>query len=183
MQRYNSTIRNKIGECPMCSNGKKVPLIKGACHSHYWLGVKMKSADKMAEKEDNCDDEDVATLKKDLDLIFSRWLRYSAVEEDGLCTCFICGWRDYAQNMDAGHYIKRGNSFLRFDTRNVTVNCKTCNQYKKGNLIAYSKKLEEKSPGITEILLEESNIVYKFSRDELKQLISEYSQKLLALKK
>jgi hypothetical protein len=179
----NSTIRQKFGECPLCGNGREVALTKGLCTSHYWLGVRMKSVNKVASREDQADDEDVATLKKDLDLIFSRWLRQSGADKDGICECFICGDKGHYSIMQAGHYVKRGNSFLRFDTRNVKINCKDCNEYKGGNYIQYAFKLEEQSPGITEYLVEEGNIVYKFTRQELKDLIAEYSRKLKLLQK
>lgn len=178
----NSTIRIKFGECPLCSNGKEVALTKGLCQSHYWLGVRMKSVNKVIGKEDQMDDEDVATLKKDLDLIFSRWLRQNGADKDGTCECFICGHKDHYSVMQAGHFIKRGNSFLRYDTRNVTINCKPCNEYKDGNLVLYAQKLEERNPGITSILMEEGNIIYKFTRQELKDMIADYSRKLKQLK-
>lgn len=179
----NSTIRTKFGECPLCSNGKEVALTKGFCQSHYWLGVRMKSVNKMASKEDQSDDQDVATLKRDLDLIFSQWLRKSGANENGICECFICGHAAHYSEMQAGHFVKRGNSFLRYDPRNITINCKSCNEYKDGNLVLYAKKLEEQNPGITSILMEEGNIVYKFTRQELKDLISEYTKRLKQLHK
>lgn len=179
----NSTIRTKFGECQLCSNGKEVALTKGLCPSHYWLGIRMKSVNKMAAKEDQSDDEDVATLKKDLDLIFSRWLRLNGADKDGACECFICGHKDHYSVMQAAHFVKRGNSFLRYDPRNVAINCKPCNEYKDGNLVLYAQKLEQLNPGITAILMEEGNIVYKFTRNELKDMIAEYSRKLKQLQK
>jgi hypothetical protein len=37
-------------------------------------------------------------------------------------------------------------------------------------------------PNVTEVLLEESRIIYKYSREELRNLINEYTQKLKSLK-
>jgi len=45
----------------------------------------------------------------------------------------------------------------------------------------FGKKLEIERSGITEILLEESRIIHKWSRDELLQMIAEYSLKVKAL--
>jgi hypothetical protein len=180
--RYGSTIRQKTGECEVCANGKSVPLTKGLCYNHYWLNVRMKSVNKMAEKEDQFDGDDVATLKKDLDLIFSRWLRLSVADKKGMCTCYICGNQVRWQDAQAMHFVKRGHSFLRYDTRNVKVGDKVCNEYKDGNLVEYAKKLERENPGITEILIEEGNQIYSFTRQELKDMIADYSGKLDLLK-
>lgn len=177
----NSTIKIKFGICDLCNNNKEVALIKGMCASHYWLGVRMKSTNKQSSKDDNDDDPDVATLKNDLDLIFSRWLRRSGADKNGFCKCFICGKSQHYKCAEAGHYIKRGNSFLRYDARNVKINCHKCNQVLDGNYALYTKKLEEENPGITSILIEEGNVVYKFTRQELKDMISDYSNKLKQL--
>lgn len=31
-----STIKQKVGQCPECDNGKIIPLISGRCSVHYW---------------------------------------------------------------------------------------------------------------------------------------------------
>ncbi len=179
-----STIRQKTGVCEICDDGKQVSLTKKLCSNHYWQGIRMKSVIKQSSKEP-IDDEDVATLKIELDGIFSKWVRLSASDENGIVSCFICGnkvrWQD-AQNM---HYVKRGNSFLRYDPRNCKAGDKECNEYKNGNYLEYTKQLERNANGVTDILLEEANIVYKFTRHELKQLINHYSElvsKLLVIK-
>lgn len=178
---YNSTIRQKVGECDVC--GKRVPLTKGLCHTHYWLNVRMKSVNKLADKEDAADGDDVATLKKDLDLIFSKFLRLSSADKNGICTCYICGSEIRWQDAQVMHFVKRGHSFLRYDTRNCKVGDKACNEYKDGNLVEYAKKLETENPGITEILIEEGSSIYSFTRQELKDMIADYSSKLSLLTK
>jgi hypothetical protein len=179
---FNSTIRQKVGECKLCDNGKNVSLTKGLCHTHYWQGVKMKSINKLADKEDLNDDEDVATLKKDADILFSRWLRMSAADKEGNVKCFICDSKLRWQDAQCMHYVKRGNSFLRYDNRNCKVGDKACNEYKDGNYVEYTKKMEAEHPGITQMLIEEGNLVYSFTRHELKELISELTNKINSLK-
>jgi hypothetical protein len=177
---FNSTIRQKVGKCSVCP--KVGPLTKGMCHTHYWQNIKLKSVNKLADKEDRYDDEDVATLKKDLDDVFSKYIRLKMADKNGQVSCFICELKLNWKAAQCMHYIKRGNSFLRFDERNCKCGCKTCNEYKDGNMVEYAKKLEEKNPGITEILFEEGTIVYKFTRHELKELISDYTEKVRILK-
>lgn len=177
---FNSTIRQKVGECEVC--GTKGPLQKKLCHTHYWLSVRMKSVNRLAAKEDQYDNDDVATLKKDLDQIFSQYVRLSAADEKGIAECFICGARARWQDMQNNHFVSRSNSFLRYDTRNCKCGCNNCNVIKGGNLVEFARKLEQDKPGITEILLEEGHTIYKFERYELKQWIGDYSAKVREMK-
>lgn len=177
---FNSTIRQKVGKCSVCP--KVGPLTSKMCHTCYWQSVKIKSVNKSGDKDDRFDDEDVATLKSDLDTIFSQYIRLKVADKNGQVSCFICGVKMRWQEAHNNHFIKRSHSFMRYDERNCKCGCPTCNVIKGGNYLLYAKKLEEESPGITEILFEESAIVFKFTRHELKELISEYTEKVRLLK-
>lgn len=180
MYGRNSTIKVKFGVCPLCNNDKEVALTKGLCNSHYWQGVRMKSVERQQERE--IEHEGLQDLIKEADDVFSKWVRLSAADKDGFIYCYICGKKVRWQDGEAMHYVKRGNLFLRYDPRNVKAGEEDCNRFKYGNYIKYAQKLEQESPGITEILYQEGNIVYKMGRDELKGIITEYSLKLKSLK-
>ena len=179
---YNSTIRQKTGSCPLCNHDRPQPLTKGLCTNHYWQGVRMKSVDKLAAKEEMGIEPDLQDLINTADAVFSKYIRTKAADESGFIPCFICGNLFTIAESDAMHYVKRGNMFLRYDERNVKAGCKNCNQHKGGNYIEYTRQLERLSPGITEYLLTEGNLVYKYSHNELKQVITEYTLKLKQLK-
>ncbi len=179
---FNSTIRQKTGSCPLCNHDRPQPLTKGLCTNHYWQGVRMKSVDKLAAKEETGIEPDLQDLINTADAIFSKFIRLKAVDENGLIPCFICGMPYSVAESQAMHYVKRGNMFLRYDERNVKAGCIPCNQYKGGNYIEYTRQLEKQSPGITEYLLTEGNLIYKYTPSELKQVIAEYTLKLKQLK-
>ena len=40
-----------------------------------------------------------AQLRKELDALFSRYIRYSAVEPDGLVSCYTCPYRGEPKKM------------------------------------------------------------------------------------
>lgn len=178
---YNSTIRQKMGSCPLCSSDRKQPLTKGLCQNHYWQGVRMKSIDKLAAKDETSLEPDLQDLVNTADAIFSKYIRLKAADENGIINCFICGMPYTIAESDAMHYVRRGNMFLRYDERNVKAGCKGCNQHKGGNYIEYTRQLEKLSPGITEYLLTEGNLVYKYSHDELKAMIADYSKRIKQL--
>lgn len=85
--------------------------------------------------------------------------------------------------MQAGHYIKRGHLYLRWDERNVKPQDRSCNEHNHGNLPEFTKRLEIESPGITEILQEEMRIVHKPTRDEIKQIVAHYAPLVKQMKK
>lgn len=175
---FNSTIRQKLGNCAVC--GIYGPLTKGLCQTHYWNGVKMKSAEKFSIKV--IEEDDLSGLIEDADAIFSKWLRLNDADKNGYITCFICSAQIRWQEAQCMHYIKRRASlFLRHDIRNCKSGCAICNIQKSGNYIEYARKLEESSPGITEILYQEGNLPFHPSREELRNIISEYAIKLKQL--
>ena len=119
-----------------------------------------------------------------LDGLVSKYVRWNAPHNQQLeIECYTCGdWRARTV-VDAGHYITRNCMFLRFDvSRNIRPQCHICNRSKYGMAPAFGKRLELEMPGVTEILLEESRIIHKWSREELRQMILEFEQKIKQLK-
>jgi hypothetical protein len=68
---------------------------------------------------------------------------------------------------------------VRFDELNVHLQCEACNTYLSGNLIEYGINLE-KLIGADEfiILREKAYQTRKFTREELKEIINIYKNKL-----
>ena len=180
MYRHNSTIRITEKICNVC--GKKRPIFsKGACQSCATIrDTKIRMEE---ETERVIVSEGLSDIIERLDDIYSKWLRLSSADEEGRVQCYTCPEVLYWTAIQCGHYESRGNMRLRWDTRNTRPQCETCNQFKHGNLGIYTTNLELEWPGITDILHEESTVIYKPSRHELNQMILEYTQKFKALKK
>lgn len=172
---FNSTIIRKEKVCKSC--GKPCyPFSKGRCQPCATREDTMKRMEQHSEKiivEDGLQD-----LIKDADAIFSKFIRLKYADKEGKVQCYTCPTVKHWTLMQNGHYIRRAHLFLRYDERNCKPQCVDCNEYKNGNIGAYLWKLETQTPGITDILLEESNLVYKPTRDEIRAIISDYTQKL-----
>ena len=84
--------------------------------------------------------------------------------------------------MQNGHFMKRGNLYLRHDERNCRPQESYCNEYLHGNMAEYTKRLDEESKGLPDILRAEAAIVHKPTRDEIRQVIAEYTPKVKHLK-
>lgn len=175
---YNSTIKLKQKICISC--GKPcVWFSKKRCLQCSKIESYHAREAKEVEQESG-----LPELIDRLDGLVSKYVRFSAPRDtDYNIECYTCGDKRLPALMDSGHYITRNCMYLRFDTtRNLRPQCHICNRSKYGMAAAFGKRLEEDMPGVTEILLEESRIVYKWSRSELQALISEFTQKVKSLK-
>jgi len=122
-----------------------------------------------------------AQLKRELDKIFSEYIRLKN-SKDLICTCYTCGKRANWKEMQAGHYVPRNWLSLRWDERNVHVQCVGCNVFKKGNMDEYSIKLKQQyGARILETLNKEKYRLVKYSALDLRKRIDLYKEKYLAL--
>lgn len=173
---YNSTIKIKQKICVAC--GKPcVWFSKKRCQQC----AKIESIMEQEEKEAIAD-EDLSGLIEDADTLVSKYVRRFYADANGEVKCFTCPTKKHWTQMQAGHYVSRKHLYLRWDLRNLKPQCETCNCMKHGNISVFSRRLEDENTGITEILLEESRIVYKPSREEVRGVIADFSMKLKLLK-
>lgn len=178
---HNSTIGVKQKRCASC--GKPC----------FWFSKKRckdcatreSVFDRMErDLESSPQDDGLMDLIKQADDVVSQYVRMSGADENGLCKCYTCPTILPYSQMQAGHFIPRANLHLRFDiSRNIRIQCRGCNEYKSGNIAIYSDMLNEEREGLPDILREESYIMYKPSREEIRQVILEYSGKVKLLKK
>lgn len=175
---FNSTIRRVKKRCKTC---RKMEYLFS--HGNCQQCAKVESVNKADEKEQE-DTESVAILKKDADLLFSRLIRLrAAAPGTGMCVCFICGQDIHYSQAQAMHYVHREDSSLRYHPKNVRVGDIACNVYKDGNLELYAKALDAEEKRLSEWLYLEGKEIYKFSRDELKRMIADFTREINHLKK
>ena len=174
MRGHNSTIRLKQKKCARC--GKDC----------YWFSKKRcadcaRIEDTVA-KDQEPEVEDLRGLIEDADALVSRYVRMKARNKEGLIACYTCGHAHTLTDIDCGHYIPRANMFLRHDLRNLRPQCHTCNRHKYGMSAQFAQNLERDTPGLADWLTEESRIVHHVGREELRAIISEFTEKIKLLK-
>ena len=179
MRNYNSTIRLKKKNCVRCGSYCYI-FSKGRCNDCARIEDTLARDEKEVEKL--IEVEDLSGLIQDADAIFSQYIRLKYADEKGMVKCFTCDVVKHWTLMQNGHYIGRSCLVLRHDERNCRVQDSGCNEYKSGNLPIFTANLEKETPGITSILTEEMRLVHKVTRDELRQVISEYTPKVKLLK-
>lgn len=122
-----------------------------------------------------------AKLKKELDALFSRWVRLSYADGRGFVRCFTCDAKFFWKKIQNGHFIRRQYLATRFDPRNCRPQCVGCNIYGDGKMVEFSAKLEKETPGITIVLYREAqkitkNYPYAVEIERYKTLLKKYKK-------
>lgn len=116
----------------------------------------------------------VSALKKELDIVFSRYIRQ---RDKGIC--ISCGSKKPWKEQQNGHYIKRSAMNTRYDEQNCHCQCVGCNIFKKGNYPDYTLAIQQKyGYDIVEDLVARGREIKQWTATELKELIAHYKQKL-----
>lgn len=80
------------------------------------------------------------SLIKEADRVFSLYVRNRG-ETYGYNHCYTCGVYLPIEELQAGHFIRRGYFNVRWHVLNVWPQCNDCNVTKNGNLKKFEKKL------------------------------------------
>lgn len=179
--------RSKVGDCVDCGAkntncvkvGKSLYCIE--CRNNAKRKQQVEKAslrDKVRSLNDHSSAAERQALMHDLDFVFSRYIRIREANINGTGSCYTCDKQDHWTKLQLGHYIKRAETLLRWDSRNGRSQCVECNCNKHGNIDVYTERLNEEHPGLPEQLREESREVNKYGREELKQLLIDYRAKL-----
>jgi len=150
---------------------------KEECLSVFWKENKAKE-EKKCQKQRK---EGLMTLQDYLKIaqqVFNKYIR----ERDKNHACISC-CKSLGNKYDAGHFFNANNHWaVRFDERNVYAQCVYCNQHLHGNLLEYRKNLELYN-GIAWLLQLEKDAkkTRKFTKDELKNIIQMYKNKIKEL--
>jgi hypothetical protein len=115
------------------------------------------------------------SLEKDLDRVFSIFIRMRDANENGIANCFTCGKADHWTNMDNGHYISRVHRSTRWDEMNCHIQCKRCNIFMKGNYTSYALRMIQKyGIDILEIMDQRKHMTVKYGVVDFEQMIAHY---------
>jgi hypothetical protein len=121
-------------------------------------------------------------LVKIAQVSFNKYIR----ERDLLKPCISCGKPPSTESnqTDAGHFRSVGSApHMRFVEDNVHGQCKHCNQYLAGNVLAYRKKLIERI-GLTRVeQIESDQTVRKYTKEGLQEIARHYNAEAKRLKK
>ena len=125
----------------------------------------------------------ISKLKKDLDKVFSLYIRLRHASKDGIVKCFTCDKTAHYKKMHAGHFMSRKHHATRWNEDNVQVQCPKCNLFGQGEQYAFGKLLDIRiAEGKAEELQELSRTTVKYMRYEYEDMIKHYKEKVNAIK-
>jgi|TARA_Y100001938_G_scaffold85253_1_gene117097 hypothetical protein len=125
----------------------------------------------------------ISKLKKDLDKVFSLYIRLRYASKDGIVKCFTCDKTAHYKKMHAGHFMSRKHHATRWNEDNVQVQCPKCNLFGQGEQYAFGKLLDIRiAEGKAEELQELSRTTVKYMRYEYEDMIKHYKEKVNAIK-
>jgi hypothetical protein len=121
-------------------------------------------------------------LIRKLDGLVSQYVRRSAADHQGYATCVTCGKTAPWQEMQAGHWIKRGHASTRFDLRNIYVQSAGCNMFAGGRQDEMAGHiLKVHGPETVKELLIMKRTPKRWSVAELHEKIAEFQELLAGL--
>ncbi len=122
-----------------------------------------------------------AKLKKELDAVFSKYIRWYYADSNGVVECYTCGVQKPVKEMQAGHFQSRRHTSTRWDVEfgNVKPQCVKCNMFAQGEQYLFGQKLKAEIGELAvEDLIALSRKSVKYSKGDLEYLIDLYKQKL-----
>jgi len=121
-------------------------------------------------------------LRKELDKVFSQYIRLRNANSNGATECFTCGKQAHWKELQCGHFQSRRHLNTRFDEENCQVQCVKCNMYSQGEQFKFGLKLDKTfGKGKAEYLQYKAYQTIKMSRVDYTYLIELYKQKVTIL--
>lgn len=117
-----------------------------------------------------------------LDRIFSEYIRRRDSDGNGYGRCISCGKIVYWKDADAGHFVNRAHMSLRYDEKNVNLQCRHCNRFREGEMLGYSEGLVKKyGSEVLDYLKIKKHNTCKLSQVAIDALKKEYKKKIKEL--
>lgn len=119
----------------------------------------------------------IPKLKKKLDSVFSKYIRYNYSPDGETVACFTCGEVHPIKEMDNGHHISRAISPTRYSESNCRPQCRFCNRFREGMQHDFARNLQlEIGQDAYDELLKESRKSWKWDRQWLIDSIEYYQE-------
>lgn len=127
----------------------------------------------------------IKKLEDNLWKVFSEYIRLRDSKiNGGYGKCYTCNKIIHWKDGDAGHYEKRQHENIKFDERNVHLQCQKCNRFEGGRQADYALHLEKDyGMGILQELDRLKWIPKFWSNKELEERIKYYKEEVKKLKK
>jgi len=114
----------------------------------------------------------LSALRRDLDKLFSLFIRRRDALPNGMGRCFTCNRYSL---LEAGHFIRRQHVATRWDERNVHGQCAYCNRWQHGAQAEYYVELVKKYGQATvDELMQLKRTPTRFNRDDYEKMLERF---------
>jgi len=137
----------------------------------------------VAKRKGKIKPKGVSKLLKEADAVFSRFVRISGSDQNGIAECFTCGHRNHYKKLQNGHYISRFYKKYRFSENNCRIQCSMCNMWKSGDLPTFRQKLLKEIGDDLAQMESDYKEFYKLTPEYLQGIIDLYTAKLSTLER
>jgi len=121
--------------------------------------------------------KEISKLKKKADAWFSKYVRYRdgrVRNKEWVANCITCGVEKPVKELQAGHFVSRTASPLRYEDMNVHAQCVGCNMFKQGEQYAHAQQIDLLyGNGTAEKLHNRRHETKKWTIAELEQIIED----------
>ena len=118
-------------------------------------------------------------LKKKLDAIFSKYIRWYYADANGYVECYTCGVTKPVKEMQCGHFQSRRHYATRWHTDNCIPQCVKCNMFMQGNIWVYGNKLKAEIGDVKfNKLIQLSNSTVKYTQQDYLNMLEYYKKEL-----
>lgn len=127
--------------------------------------------------------ETISSLKKELDTVFSLWIRLRNADKDGMVLCYTSGKKMHWEKSQCGHFISRRHINTRWDPMNCQVQSVSENVFNQGNAPEFQRRLvaDFGQPAVDKLFILRDS-PSKLDRMTLRWKIDYYSAIVVALK-
>lgn len=123
----------------------------------------------------------LSKLVKDLDTIFSIYIRKRDSDDTGYGRCVTCNRIGLWKEMDNGHFVSRAERSVRWDEKNCAMQCKRCNGFRGGEQYLFAQAIDKRyGEGTAESLQSKRHQPSNIGRVEMMDMI-EYYKNLLTM--
>lgn len=112
-------------------------------------------------------------LVKELDSVFSKYIRHKYSNKNGIVKCFTCDREYPIKKIQNGHFMSRKNYATRWEEDNCRPQCYGCNVMKQGMQYEFGKRLGDEVSEKMNLL---SKTTIKISNYELEEMIDHYKK-------
>lgn len=121
----------------------------------------------------------ISQLKKELDKVFSIFIRTRNADWEGNEFCFTCKRKMHWKNLHAGHFQSRSKHSIRWDYElgNVMPQCPKCNIWESGQQYKFGVYLDQQfGDGRAALLEQMGNQIVKYTKQDYEEKIKYFKQ-------